>query len=501
MPEAIAGFRDGPIIEQVGAPEGFFLRGRHVHFMGVGGVGISALARLAASDGARVSGCDKSLNAEALALARLGVRLFEGHSPEHLDGVDLLVHTSAVRDGEPELVAARRLGIEVESRLPMLLRLGRLRRLAGVAGSHGKTTTAAILAWVLLEGGLDPSVALGGYVRAGSGQEGPLRGNARVGKGDWFVAEIDESDGFISQAVCDLAVITNVDRDHLESYGSFDGLCAAFAALARNVPESGTVLVCADSEAALSASRAARGRVVTYGLGGGEFRAEVKKLSADGTLFDLRTPSGKLEGLSLPLPGLHNVQNAVAAAAAGAVLGVGPDLLRRALASAPSVSRRLDRHVLPSGLEVLHDYAHHPSEIAAAVSTARLLAGPRRLLAVFQPHRYTRTAALGEELGRAFAGEVPPHLPGLEGCRVDELLVTDVYTADEEPIPGVSGERVATAAASSGVRCRYIPDRAELADVLQREASPEDFLLILGAGDIDSLVHALRAEEGRREGV
>jgi UDP-N-acetylmuramate--alanine ligase len=469
------------------SPGADIVRGRHVHFMGIGGIGVSALAHLARAAGAVVSGCDAKLNDIASGFAREGCRVFRGHSPEHLGGVDLLVRTSATRPDEPELLAARAQGIPVFDRLPMLLRLAQGRKLLGVAGSHGKTTTSALAAAVLIQAGLDPSCVIGGVVDT-------IGSNARAGGGEWFIAEIDESDGYVAEAACDIAILTNVDREHLDRYATLDDVRRAFAAFLSNVRDGGFVVACADSVPVLDLARASGKRVAAYGLSqSAEFRAEVVELGAEGSRFRAVTPSGAIENLYLSRVGVHAVQNAMAVVAAAAELGIDEGALRRAFEHAPKVGRRWEEHELPRGVRMIVDYAHHPAEVAATVAAARLGA-KGRLVAVFQPHRYTRTRELGEEFGPAFAGDLPQNLAACagSGAGVDELIVMPVYAASEDAIPGVTGEVVADSAFRAGVTStRYVESRNEALEALARTLREGDTLLVLGAGDVNTLADDL----------
>ncbi|MHC4201632.1 MAG: UDP-N-acetylmuramate--L-alanine ligase, partial [Planctomycetota bacterium] len=457
------------------------------HFMGIGGVGVSGLARLADAAGAVVSGCDLKIKGRAAEFSRDGKKIWAGHSPDHLEGVDVLVHTGAVRPTEPELLAARALGVEVVDRLPMLLRLAEGKRLFGIAGSHGKTTTTTFASALLTEAGFDPSCLVGGASEV-------VGGNARAGRGEWLVAEIDESDGHIANASCELAILTNVDREHFDHYDSFESICGTFGRFLCNTREGGAVVACADSAAAVALARASGRRVLTYGLGRrADFRAEDVRLSGEGSSFRAMVPSGAIDDLSVAMPGIHNVQNAMAIVAAAEFLGIGNEALRRTLSRPPKIERRLESYDLPRGARLIVDYAHHPAKVAALVSAVRLSA-PGRVIAVFQPHRYTRTLHLGPEFGPAFAGKAPAHLPGAGSRPVDELIVLPVYAASEDPIPGITGEVVADSARRSGVpSARYVEEREQALDELLGTLTSGDTLLVVGAGDVNGLAEELRA--------
>ncbi len=475
-----------PAIGPSDLPGEALVKGKHVHFMGIGGVGVSGLARLADAAGAVVSGCDLKLGPKARAFADEGKRVSVGHSPDHLENIDILVHTGAVRPNEPELVAARARGIEVIDRLPMLVKLAEGKRFFGIAGSHGKTTTTTLAAALFIEAGLDPSVAVGGASEA-------VGGNARAGRGEWFVAEVDESDGLIADAACELVILTNVDREHFDHYDGFESICRAFGRFLANTPIGGAVVACADSVAALSLARNSGKRVTSYGLrDGGDFRAENIRLAGDGSRFDVMTPGGAVRDLFIAMPGLHNVQNATAVAAAAAHIGIGDDALRRALGRPPRIERRLESHDLPRGARMVIDYAHHPAKVAALVASVRLFA-PGRVIAVFQPHRYTRTKHLGADFGPAFAGGAPAHLPGLDSRAVDELIVLPIYAASEDAIDGVTGEVVADAARRAGVAgARYVESREEALEYLLATVREGDTVLLVGAGDVNALADELQ---------
>jgi UDP-N-acetylmuramate--alanine ligase len=426
------------------------------------------------------------LGPKARAFADEGKSISVGHSPDHLDGVDILVHTGAVRPTEPELIAARARGIEVVDRLPMLVRLAEGKRFFGVAGSHGKTTTTTLAAALLIEAGLDPSCVVGGASDA-------VGGNARSGRGEWFVAEVDESDGLIADAACELVILTNVDREHFDHYDGFESICRTFGRFLANTPEDGVVVACADSAAALSLARNSGKRVVSYGLGEhADFRAENVRLEADGSRFDITTPAGTMRDVFVAMPGLHNVQNATAIVAAASHIGIAEDALRLALGRAPNIERRLESHDLPRGAKMIIDYAHHPAKVAALVSAVSLFA-QGRVIAVFQPHRYTRTKHLGADFGPAFAGGAPAHLPGLNSRAVDELMVLPIYAASEDPIEGITGEVVADAARRAGVeRVRYLESPGDALKHLLATVREGDTILLVGAGDVNALADELR---------
>jgi UDP-N-acetylmuramate--alanine ligase len=470
----------------VDAPRGIeAVRDTHVHFMGIGGIGVSGLARLTLPAAARLSGCDRNVRGPAAALAREGVKVWRRHSPDHLKDVDTLVYSSAVRQTEPEILAARARGIRVVGRLPMLLKLCEDRPMLGVAGAHGKTTTTSLAAALLVNAGLDPSCLVGGITDA-------FGSNARAGQGEWCVVELDESDGYIAEAACRIAVLTNVDREHFEHYDDFESICRSFRSYLEATSDDGVVIACADSMPARALARACARRVLTYGLTAeADVRAEDVRLGPSSSTFRAVGPDGIVGEVTLGLAGIHNVQNAMAAVAVALELGIERDVLLRTLASAPRVGRRMESRALGRGIRAVVDYAHHPAKVAATISAVRLSA-PGRVVAVFQPHRYTRTLHLGEEFGPAFGGEPPRHLAGAATRPVDRLLVLPIYSASEDPIPGVTGEIVARAATRAGVNASYVRSREAVLHELAVTLRSDDTLLVLGAGDVDELVEELR---------
>ena len=287
--------------------------------------------------------------------------------------------------------------------------------------------------------------------------------------------------------------MTNVDREHFDHYDGFESICRTFGRFLANTPTHGAVIACADSAAALSLARNSSKRVISYGLGAGaDFRAVNVSLEGDGSRFDIETPGGAMRDILMAMPGLHNVQNATAVVAAASHIGIAEGPLHKALARAPNIERRLESHDLPRGAKMIIDYAHHPAKVAALVSSVGLFA-PGRVIAVFQPHRYTRTLHLGADFGPAFAGGAPAHLPGLESRAVDELLVLPIYAASEDPIEGVTGEIVADAARRAGVeRVRYVDSPGDALSRLLGTVREGDTVLLVGAGDVNALAEDLR---------
>jgi UDP-N-acetylmuramate--alanine ligase len=457
-----------------------------VHFIGVGGIGMSGIAELLANLGYVVSGSDEKRSSVTDRLQAMGVHVSSGHDAGHVGEADVVVVSSAVRPSNPEVREAVRRHIPVIPRAEMLAELMRLRFSIAVAGAHGKTTTTSMIALVLERAGLDPTAVIGGRLSA-------FGGNARLGRGELMVAEADESDRSFLKLFPTIAVITNIDHEHLENYGGFDDLQQAFVDFANKVPFYGGVVACAD-DAHLSAvlGKMTR-RVTTYGL---DVDADIT--AGDITLdpFTVRAVVSRREAhasaktrlgtLTLNVSGRHNLQNALAAVAVGLELGLSFERIVAGLAEFRGVERRFDVRGEPNGVLVIDDYGHHPTEIAAVLAAARTLR--RRIVVAFQPHRYTRTAALMEDFGPALAG-------------ADHVVLADIYSAGEEPMPGVTLDALAAAIRRTGpASLEVVPHFEDLVPVLVRVARPGDVVLTLGAGSIgsvpDRLVQALERGKG-----
>ena len=447
---------------------------RHAHFVGIGGAGMSGIAEVLAQYDLTVSGCDQAKSEATARLADLGVAIALGHSPDHLEGVDLMVTSSAIAAGNAEVDAARARGITVVRRAEMLAELMRLKYGIAVAGTHGKTTTTSLVGALLTEAGLDPTVIVGGRLRvSGTG--------ARLGRSDYMVVEADEFDrSFLSLAPI-LAVVTSIDVDHLDTYRDLDDIRDAFALFASRVPFFGQVIACADdANVAALLPRLADRRIVTYGLGEGcDLTASELETRPSGSRFVLRhRVQGELGRIEIPLPGLHNVRNALGAIGVGLALGQPGPVGGRARAGFAGVHRRFERIGSFRGAEVVDDYAHHPTEVAATLAAARQVYPRRSIHAVFQPHLFSRTRDLAQEFGRALLG-------------ADHAVVTDVYPSREQPIAGVTGELVAQAARAHGHgRVDSCPDWRG-APALLADVSEGDVILTLGAGDIYRLARQL----------
>jgi len=465
---------------------------RHVHFVGIGGIGMSGIAELLANLGYAVSGSDEKRSATTDRLSTLGIRIALGHDAAHLGDAEVVVISSAVRPTNPEVVEAGRRQVPVIPRAEMLAELMRLRFAIAVAGAHGKTTTTSMIALALERAGLDPTAVIGGRLSA-------FGSNARLGRGELMVAEADESDRSFLKLFPAIAVITNIDHEHLENYGGFEDLQQAFVDFANKVPFYGAVVACLDDANLAAVLPRMTRRVTTYGLDSAD-----ADLSADEvTLGPLsvtatvkrraRGPAGAPEGgdrrraqvtlgtLTLAVPGRHNLLNALAAVAVGLELGLTFDRVAAGLKEFKGAERRFDVRGEPNGILVVDDYGHHPTEIAAVIAAARTFG--RRIVVAFQPHRFSRTASLVDAFGPALAA-------------ADHVVLTDIYAAGEEPIPGVTLETLGAAIRRSvKVPVDLVPRLDDLVPAIVRVARPGDIVITLGAGSIgtvpDRLVEAL----------
>jgi UDP-N-acetylmuramate--alanine ligase len=443
-----------------------FRKYRHVHFVGIGGSGMSGIAEVLINLGYAVSGSDLKRSATTERLASLGARIFEGHRSEHVAGAHVVVCSTAVRPDNPEVVEARRHGVPVIPRAEMLAELMRLKYGVAVAGSHGKTTTTSMVALVLDRGGLDPTVVVGGRL-------GVLGSGARLGKGDFMVVEADESDRSFLKLSPTVAVVTNIDREHLDTYRDLRDVQDAFVGFANKVPFYGSAVLCLDDPPVQDVLPEIERRVVTYGLSPqAHVSARDVSLSPSGSQYTALQGGTELGRVEVRIPGTHNVLNSLAAVAVGLDLDVAFESIQAGLASFTGVDRRFQVKGEQGGVLVVDDYGHHPTEIKATLEALRHRAGSRRTLVLFQPHRYTRTQHLWDEFCRAFH-------------QADLLLVADIYPAGEEAIPGVTPQALVEAIGTRGHRqVVYAGDLRSAADRLCEEAREGDVVLTLGAGSV-----------------
>ena len=449
---------------------------KNIHFIGIGGIGMSGIAEILKARGIAVSGCDLKRSSATTLLASRGVDVHIGHDPAHLANVDAVVVTAAVKGANAEVDAGREQGIEIIRRKDLLAAIVNQKRGVGVSGTHGKTTTSAMIATVLEDAGLDPTIIIGGILQN-------IASNAKDGKGDVIVVEADEYDRTFRELRPEIAVITNIEADHLEYYGSFENIVEAFRIFTDNVPSGGAIIGCVDDPAvAALLDRRGRGKdpkIIRYGLGSG---ADV---FARNLTFHERGSSFEVEDIGffkLFVPGEHNVRNALAAIAVARQLGVSAEATAAGIAKFLGVDRRFQILGDYNGALVVDDYAHHPTEIRATLDAARNGYPQRRVVALFEPHLYSRT--------RDFAPEFAESL-----CRADVAIVAPIYAAREKPIEGISSRMIAERSNDIEFLDR---SHVEIINELRRRLQPNDVFIAMGAGDVHEIAEALvRGDEGR----
>ena len=469
-------------------------RTQRVHFVGIGGIGMSGIAELLSNLGYAVSGSDQKLSEVTARLQTLGVRVSLGHDAAHVGDADVVVYSSAVRPENPEIADAHRRRIPVIPRAEMLAELMRLRSGIAVAGAHGKTTTTSMVALVLERAGLDPTAVIGGKLSA-------FGSNARLGRGEYMVVEADESDRSFLRLTPTVAVVTNIDEEHLEAYRDFDDLKQTFLDFVNKVPFYGAVIACLDDPHVRALLPRVTRRVITYGLDAADADVRGTDVVQAGGMWTCQVvpgaglkdaaglgepPPSPLCTMRLPIPGRHNLQNALAAVAVGLELGIDARTVADALASFRGADRRFQRLGEADGVLVIDDYGHHPTEIRAVLDAARASLG-RRLVVAFQPHRYSRTARLMDRFGPALS-------------QADELVLADIYAASEDPMPGVTVEALA-AAISPQLTGRLHLARTidDVVTVVVALAQPGDAVITLGAGSIGAVGPRVLAALGHRE--
>ena len=454
---------------------------RRVHFVGIGGSGMSGIAEVLCTLGYEVSGSDNADNAATRRLASLGARVMRGHNASNVLGTDCVVVSSAIKHDNPELMEARSQRIPIVPRAAMLAELMRFRRGIAVAGTHGKTTTTSLTAAVLSEGGLDPTFVIGGQLLAAGA-------NAKLGDGQWLVAEADESDGSFLRLNPLISIVTNIDADHLENYGNdFERVKAAFAEFLQRLPFYGLAVLCIDDPEVAAIAADTPRHVMSYGFAEhADVRAEDVEQEGGRMHFTLRLPEDASIRVSLALPGRHNVQNALAAAAVGWQLGVSPASIAAALEKFAGIGRRfndLGEITTPQGarVQLVDDYGHHPKELAAVFAAARGGWPHKRLVVAFQPHRYSRT----RDQFDAFAAVL---------SEADALVLSEVYPAGEQPIAGADAKSLARAIRARGRNEPVVVSQvADLVDVLPDVLQDGDLLLMMGAGDIGHMSQHIAA--------
>lgn len=452
-------------------------KGKKIYFIGIGGEGMSGIAEVLINMGFKVSGSDIAVTKTTERLESLGAKVWKGHRAGNVHGTDIVVVSSAIGASNSEVLEARERGIPVIPRSDMLGELMNVREGIAIAGAHGKTTTTSLAGEVMGRAGLDPTVVVGGKVKA-------LGTNARLGEGKFIVAEVDESDGNFIRLAPVLAIITNIDREHLNFYGGLEEIYEAFLAFAARVPFHGAVICCADNPHLKAIMPRMERRVVTYGLDSkADIRGRIIEEKAFGTEFALYSRGRKMGELFLNIPGRYNVLNALGVCALAGELGIEVPCLREAFSKFQGVGRRFEMKGEAGGILFLDDYAHHPTEIGAVLETVRRNFD-RRIVVLFQPHRYTRTRDLHGSFDRCFD-------------MADEVFITGIYPAGERRIPGITGELVYRAALRGKAgNVSFIPDRDDLKEAVLSSAARGDLILTLGAGDIWKLGVEILEEKG-----
>ena len=438
----------------------------HIHFVGIGGIGMSGIAELLLNLGYRVSGSDLAATEITKNLAHLGGTIYQGHAADQISGADVVVTSSAVTDDNPEVLAAQQVAVPVIPRAEMLAELMRLKYSVAIAGAHGKTSTTSLVAEVLAAGGLDPTVVIGGKLMG-------LGTNAVLGRGDFIVAEADESDGSFLKFTPTLAVVTNIDREHLDFYRDLDEIKSAFLTFIDRIPFYGLAILCLDNEAVQDLIPQVKKRFTTYGLSNqADLQATNIQFEGLKTRFNVSGPKESYGQILLNRAGQHNVLNALASIAVGLELDIAFDCIKRALEAVPGVGRRLEIKGEVDGMTIVDDYGHHPSEIQTTLSAIRTSWPGRRIVVVFQPHRYTRTRALFDEFARSF-------------YQSDVMVVLPIYAASEDPIEGVTGKSLYEEIRRHGHKdVRYAMNKKGAIRFLLDTVAQGDLVLTLGAGDV-----------------
>jgi UDP-N-acetylmuramate--alanine ligase len=452
-----------------------------IHFVGIGGIGMSGIAEVLLNLGYRVQGSDLRGSKITERLKSLGALIFEGHQADNLEGADVVVISSAVKPGNPELDEARRRGLPIVRRAEMLAELMRLKSNVAIAGTHGKTTTTTMVATLLDAGNFDPTVVNGGIIHR-------YNSNARIGQGEWMVVEADESDGTFNRLPATIAIVTNIDPEHMEHWGTIENLRRGFFDFVSNIPFYGLAVCCTDHpEVQALVGRITDRRVTTFGLNAqADVRAVNLTYKAGVAHFDvlLQAEDAVIEGMTLPMPGNHNVSNALAAIAVARHLGMKKDEIRTALAGFAGVNRRFTKVGEVDGVTIIDDYGHHPVEIAAVLKAARQAVAETpnaRIIAVHQPHRYSRLSNLFEEFCTCFN-------------EADVVGIADVYAAGEDPIAGASRDDLVAGLIRHGHRhARAVTGEDDLLRLVREQARPGDSVVCLGAGSISAWANALPA--------
>ncbi len=458
---------------------------KRIHFVGIGGIGMSAIAEMLEDLGVEVQGSDQSENANVLRVREKGIPVFIGHDKAHLKNADAVVYSTATKEDNPELVEARRRGLPVGHRSEMLAEILHYKQSICVSGTHGKTTTSSLIASILMAAKMRPSFVIGGILNSQAS-------NARLGKGDYVVAEADESDGSFLKLPTTISVVTNVDPEHMDFYHTFDNMKKAYELFINNTSFYGFSVVCIDHPVVREiAEKITTRRLVTYGMAkSADVHADNIRFGDGCIVFDVFVRNGekfkKMKDVRLSMLGRHNVQNALAAIAVGWKLGIKETVIKRALRSFEGIQRRLTLRGVVNDVRIYDDYAHHPTEIEATLSAVRE-AAKGKVVAVFQPHRYSRFADLWESFLTAFE-------------LADKVVVCDVYGAGEDPVDGISGARFANILARTHADVHYMPGFDTFADTVKQLTEPKDMVVCLGAGTISAqTVQMVKELKGKKK--
>ena len=441
--------------------------GKTVHFIGIGGIGMSGLAEVFHCHGYSVQGSDLRKSKVTGRLAKMGLTIKIGHRQENIEGADLVVYSSCITEKNPELTAAREKNLIILKRMEALAMLMRDKKAIAVSGAHGKTTTTSLVSILLIEAGLDPTVFIGADVHF-------LGGNAKCGQSDIMVTEADESDGTFILLNPMYSISTNIDREHMDYYGTMDNVLKAYKQFIENTKEEGCAFICAEDENLKNIAKESKKRIIKYGISeDADIRAEnIALLGLDGSEFNVRYKGAKLGRIKLSILGLHNVINSLAAIGVAMEMGLSFDKIKSVIGEFKGADRRFRITRLESDIVIIDDYAHHPTEIRATLKAMEN--SGRRIVAVFQPHRYTRTRDLKDQFGKCFD-------------IADHLVVTDIYSADEKPIEGVSGNDICESAKSYGHKDTHFISKDDIIKHLMDIAKPGDAVFLLGAGDIGEM--------------
>jgi UDP-N-acetylmuramate--alanine ligase len=450
---------------------------KQIHFIGIGGIGMSGIAEVLINLGFEVTGSDLNSTAVTKHLKSLGAKIYKGHKKENVENCDIVVVSSAVSPSNPEVCEASRRDIPIIPRSDMLGELMTIREGIAIAGAHGKTTTTSIAAEVVGKAGLDPTIVVGGRVKA-------LKANAKLGKGKFIIAEVDESDGYFVRLSPVIALITNIDREHIDFYGGLENIYNAFITFAGRVPFYGVVICCLDNSHVRAIIPKIDRRIITFGLDDdADVQGVIKEHTAEGTNFSLLVNGVYKGDLFINLPGSYNVLNALGVCALAEELGIDFEILKAALAEFQGVGRRFEFKGEAREILFFDDYAHHPTEIQSVIETTRNNFS-RRIVVVFQPHRYTRTRDLYSDFDTCFN-------------MADQVFITDVYPAGEDPLPGISGDLIYRVVLRSDTgNVVYLPDRKDLKKAVSDFIKEGDLVLTLGAGDIWRMGEEILGEKG-----